>query len=317
MVCFYIDPCQLYSPEHEAKVERAVRSHRGAADPTARPWDSVAELQAATDTAVANLATRRPCPATGTWVADAWQAEKAGPAPLPRLPQPFDHVANRRVGADGLVNFEGRLYSVPFAYLGRAVEIRSGAGTVQVLADQALVAEHPRGTVQRLLIDPALRRSGHGPGPGAGTTGPHGPAPGRPDRHAGRAPAAGPVCRAGRDDPTSKCTLNVDGPRTRLNALRLAYAAEQLEPVLSDAVTHLHALHLVLDRMLDVEHTALEGRRVRTSLRLTSLTSGSTLADFDFAFQPAIERTRIETLAAGAWIRSAETLLIQGSPGVG
>lgn len=154
-VRFHIDPCQPYSPEHKGKVERAVRSHRGAADPTARAWDSLEELQAATDTAIAELATRRRCPATGTWVTDAWQAEKAALAPLPRLPQPFDHVATRRVGTDALVSFEGRQYSVPFAYLGRMVEVRGGAGTVQVLADQALIAEHPRATAQRLLIDPA------------------------------------------------------------------------------------------------------------------------------------------------------------------
>ncbi|MDZ7790313.1 MAG: ATP-binding protein [Xanthomonadales bacterium] len=45
--------------------------------------------------------------------------------------------------------------------------------------------------------------------------------------------------------------------------------------------------------------------------------TGQTLAAFDFAFQPADARSRIETLAPGAWIRSAESLLIQGPPGVG
>jgi DNA replication protein DnaC len=52
-------------------------------------------------------------------------------------------------------------------------------------------------------------------------------------------------------------------------------------------------------------------------LRLSSLPNGSTLADFDFAFQPAIERSRIDTLATCAFIRAAETVLIQGPPGVG
>ena len=39
--------------------------------------------------------------------------------------------------------------------------------------------------------------------------------------------------------------------------------------------------------------------------------------DFDFAFQPAIERSRIETLSTSAWVRGAETVLLQGPPGVG
>jgi len=40
-----------------------------------------------------------------------------------------------------------------------------------------------------------------------------------------------------------------------------------------------------------------------------------TLDYFDFAFRPAIERSRIETLAL--WIRNAELILMQGPPGVG
>ena len=39
-----------------------------------------------------------------------------------------------------------------------------------------------------------------------------------------------------------------------------------------------------------------------------------TLADFDFAFQPSAERSRVETLATGAWVRASEILLIQGPP---
>ena len=39
--------------------------------------------------------------------------------------------------------------------------------------------------------------------------------------------------------------------------------------------------------------------------------------DFDVELQPAIERSRIETLATGAWIRNAEVILMQGPPGVG
>lgn len=68
---FHIEPCQHYSLEHKGKVGRVVRSQRGAADPTARPWDSVDELQTAIDTAISELGTRRRCPPTGTLVADA------------------------------------------------------------------------------------------------------------------------------------------------------------------------------------------------------------------------------------------------------
>ena len=115
----------------------------------------------------------------------------------------------------------------------------------------------------------------------------------------------------------SKRRLDIDATKDRLIALGLAYGAEQLEPLLSDAVKEAVAPHAFLDQLLDIEHQGRESRRVKTALRLSSLPTGLTLGGFDFAFQPAIERSRIETLATCAFVRSAETVLIQGPPGVG
>ena len=75
------------------------------------------------------------------------------------------------------------------------------------------------------------------------------------------------------------------------------------------------APHAFLDLLLETELSGREARRVKTSLRLSNLPTGQTLENFDFAFQPAIERSRIDTLATCAWVRTAETVLIQGPPG--
>jgi len=115
----------------------------------------------------------------------------------------------------------------------------------------------------------------------------------------------------------AKRKLDIDATRERMTALGLMHAAEQLEPLLSDAVKNATAPHAFVDQLLETEYQGRESRRVRTALRLSSLPSGLTLADFDFAFQPAIERSRIDTLATCAYIRAAETVLIQGPPGVG
>lgn len=111
--------------------------------------------------------------------------------------------------------------------------------------------------------------------------------------------------------------LDLDKTRERLSQLNLVHAAEVLPDQLSGAVKKPATPHQFLDELLDIELTAREERRVRTSLRLSGLPTGETLATFDFAFQPSIERSRIETLATCAWIRANETLLIQGPPGVG
>src|SRR5262245_31268879 len=108
-----------------------------------------------TDAAVEQSARRRRCPATGSSVWEARQEERRYLAALPILPQPFDHVATRHVSDDALVHFEGRQYSVPFAHVGRHVELRGAAAVVQILAEHSIIAEHPRRTERRLVIDPA------------------------------------------------------------------------------------------------------------------------------------------------------------------
>ena len=79
-------------------------------------------------------------------------------------------------------------------------------------------------------------------------------------------------------------------------------------------------LYRPLDLALRLRMTGLAGReerRIKAMLKVSKIPTGQTLENFDFAFQPAIERSRIETLATGSWIRSAEVLLLQGPPGVG
>ena len=87
--------------------------------------------------------------------------------------------------------------------------------------------------------------------------------------------------------------------------------------MLTEAVSEDLPAHAFLDKLLRVEQERREERRIRTSLRLSNLPTGQTLENFDFAFQPAIERSRIDTLATGAWIRGAEVVLLLGPPGVG
>jgi len=152
---FHVDACTPRSPEHKGKVERRIRDQRLQADPRSRAWTDVAELQAWSDERMLFSAHRRRCPATGTSVFDAWRTEIPHLGELPILPEPFDLVATRRVSEDCMVSFEGRRYSVPFRLLGRVVEVRGVAGRVQVLAEAAVVAVHPRHSPELVVIDTA------------------------------------------------------------------------------------------------------------------------------------------------------------------
>ena len=113
---------------------RPTRRHRSLRAELPRPR----RAQAWTDARLAARAAERRCRRN---VAEAWAEERRLLTPMPETaPEPFDLVAGRVVGRDGLVAFEGRQYSVPFRLVGATVEVRGVAGAVQILKDCPMVA---------------------------------------------------------------------------------------------------------------------------------------------------------------------------------
>ncbi|MBA3845720.1 MAG: ATP-binding protein [Planctomycetes bacterium] len=104
---------------------------------------------------------------------------------------------------------------------------------------------------------------------------------------------------------------------TALAEVGLDHAAAALPGLVSEAVAEDLGGPAFLERVLRAERSVREDSRIRTSLKLSSLPLGQTIANFDFAFQPAIERSRIEALATSAWVRDKQSLLLLGPPGVG
>jgi DNA replication protein DnaC len=111
--------------------------------------------------------------------------------------------------------------------------------------------------------------------------------------------------------------VEVDKTRDALEQLGLVHGAEVLGDLLSRAVKENLAPHRLLDELLAVEISRRDERRVKTSLRLSGLPPGQTLEDFDWSFQPSVDRKRIETLATCSFVREREVVLFQGPPGVG
>jgi transposase len=159
-VGFHVDACLPRCPEHKGKVESKVRFIKRRLD-LVGPFAGLLALQQATDAQLVRSDAQRICPATGQTVEASWRAEQRLLRPLPVMPAAFDVVATRRVQRDCTVNFEGRSYSVPFVLCGQTVEVHGCAETVQVWHDGQVVAQHPRHTEQRLLLEPA-----HYAGPG-------------------------------------------------------------------------------------------------------------------------------------------------------
>ena len=159
---FHIDACLPRCPEDKGKVESKVGNLKRGLRLQGRWFDGLPGLQSWTDQELARWARQRLCPATGDSVETSWQAEQTRLRPLPAsLPLAFEVALTRTVHKDCTVSFEGRSYSVPFVLCGLAVEVRGCAEVVQVLHQGRVMAEHPRHSRARLLLQPA-----HYEGPG-------------------------------------------------------------------------------------------------------------------------------------------------------
>ena len=75
--------------------------------------------------------------------------------------------------------------------------------------------------------------------------------------------------------------------------------------------------HRLLVRVLETERGFRRQRRLEMGLRMAGLPLGRTLGNFDFGFQPTLDRTRVELLGTCGWIRERQNVLLQGPPGVG
>jgi hypothetical protein len=153
---FEVDPCRPATGSDKAKAERGVRIFRESfGDLLQTDWGSLEALQAALDERSVSLARRLQCPVTGTSVEEALIAERRLLQPLPGMTELFDVVVTRRVHRDCLISIEGRRYSIPFAWVGRDVEVWGIHGHVVVRGMGIEIARHPRHTKERLVLDPS------------------------------------------------------------------------------------------------------------------------------------------------------------------
>ncbi|MCY4629205.1 MAG: hypothetical protein OXE58_16755 [Acidobacteria bacterium] len=145
----------------KGKVERSVRTLRESfGEVLRRGAGSLEELGRLLDARSDALLDRLRCPVTGGTVREALAEERQALQPLPSSAELFDVEVARQVSRDCLVSFEGRRYSVPFAWVGRLVDVRGTARDVVVRGGGEEIARHRRGT--RALV---LMKQSHYDGP--------------------------------------------------------------------------------------------------------------------------------------------------------
>jgi DNA replication protein DnaC len=109
----------------------------------------------------------------------------------------------------------------------------------------------------------------------------------------------------------------VDRIKRNLVGLRMPRALELVDAVVRQLergeITALEAV----DSLLNEELTLRESRRIKAALVMARLSSIKTLADFDFSFQPSLDRNRIMALAELRFIDRSEVVHFVGPPGTG
>ncbi|SLF47603.1 ATP-binding protein [Mycobacteroides abscessus] len=98
---------------------------------------------------------------------------------------------------------------------------------------------------------------------------------------------------------------------------QMSDAAEALPRILDAAHAENLSLTAALERLLEIEVTATEDRRLTSRLRFACLPEPWTMADFDFAAQPGVDEKLIRDLASLRFLDDAANALFVGPPGVG
>jgi DNA replication protein DnaC len=102
-----------------------------------------------------------------------------------------------------------------------------------------------------------------------------------------------------------------------LDRLKLKRVAELLDPVCEQATKDSLSYVDFLERLLEAEDSARAERRLLAKTRLAHFPFHKALADFDFGFQPSIDRKQIQELATLRFLANGENVIFLGPPGVG
>ena len=112
-------------------------------------------------------------------------------------------------------------------------------------------------------------------------------------------------------------TLVLNRIESNLTRLRLPKIREILEPVLKTAENQDKSHLSFLDELLEEEVAAKEQRRIETSLKISGLPFIKSIDEFDFTFQPKLDRQKVMSLFDLTFIQQKGNVIFLGPPGVG
>jgi len=109
----------------------------------------------------------------------------------------------------------------------------------------------------------------------------------------------------------------MDRIRENLAALKMKHTLEILDNYLERAVKENLNIIEALDHILAVESLQKRQRAVETQIQTSGFPMRKDLNDFDFSFQPSIDKRQIDELATMRFLENGENIVFLGPPGVG
>lgn len=104
---------------------------------------------------------------------------------------------------------------------------------------------------------------------------------------------------------------------TLLERMRMEHLAAQLDSVCEQAAKQELDLRSFLGQALETEWRGRQLRGIETRLKLARFPWVKTLEQFDFDFQPSVDRKVVRELAGLAFVARAHNVVLLGQPGVG
>jgi DNA replication protein DnaC len=105
--------------------------------------------------------------------------------------------------------------------------------------------------------------------------------------------------------------------RENLVALKMKNTLEILDNYLERAVKDNLNVVEVLDHVFSEESASKRRRAIETQLKTSGFPLKKSLNDFDFTFQPSIDKRQIDELATMRFLENGENIVFLGPPGVG
>jgi len=111
--------------------------------------------------------------------------------------------------------------------------------------------------------------------------------------------------------------LILDRVNANLVRLRLPRVASVLQDILRAGEEQGHSHLQVIDALLEEEVACKEQRRLDTTFKISGLPFLKTLDDFDFTYQPRLDKRHVNSLFDLTFLSRKENVIFLGPPGVG